>query len=70
MKLRALKTKDRFYAASDINKKELYEKMGACEFNPRHGSSTCKCFAWNRGVVVSKSCNLEVILAVATSPAS
>lgn len=61
MILRDLRPKDKFVAKSDKAKKNIYEKMGDCEFNSGHGTSTCKCYYWNRGIVVSKSCNLEVI---------
>lgn len=61
MILRELNPKDKFYAQSDKGKKHLYEKMGDCEFNSGHGTSTCKCYYWNKAIVVSKSCNLKVI---------
>lgn len=62
MLLRELKPKDKFFAESDPKKKYLFEKMGDCEFNSGHGTSTCKCYVWDKGLVVNKSCNLKVIV--------
>jgi len=63
MTLRELKPKDKFFAESDKLKKHLFEKMAACEFNSGHGTSTCKCYYWNKATVSNKSCNLKVVLA-------
>jgi len=61
MKLRELNIGDRFIAKSDKRKKTRYEKVGKCEFNRGHGTSTCKCINETEKWFESKSCNLEVI---------
>ena len=61
MKLRELNIGDRFIPAKDKKGKVRYEKVGKCEFNRGHGTSTCKCLNELTRYFESKSCNLEVL---------
>lgn len=61
--LRDLQIGDKFYPASQQNKKkkDVFEVVGRSVFNIRHGSPTRNCKNTLTKEIVSKSCRMEVI---------
>ena len=62
MTLKELELGAWFYPKSQQYKSTpIFTKLGNCEFNPGHGSSTCKCLNNQTNEIISKSCRLEII---------